>query len=276
MKISLIPNYQNNRIMQAANSIVGLLISHGHEVFVHKKIHDKIPLASPLSSHADFSKNSDFFIALGGDGTIIHAAKHAGSVPVLGINMGRLGYLAAIEYNEIDEIIPILNGNYSCEDRMMIEISKEGCVLGHALNDGVISSHLSKLLDFEVVIDKSTFHYRADGLILSTPTGSTAYSLSAGGPVVDSGISCMVFTPICPHSLFNRSIVLSPTAQLRVKVLPRFDEKVILTIDGEKPFPIESGEEVCFTAAKKKVRLIMKNPGNFFERVNKKLLSSEV
>ena len=275
MNIALIPNYYNEKIIVACNELVTELVQNRHKVYVHKDIWDKIQNTISVNSHSELENEADVFIAMGGDGTIIHTAKHAGDKPILGVNMGRLGYLAGFEYGEYEEILSAINGYCEYDERMLIEIKSGENLIGYALNDGVVSAQLSKLLDFEVQIDKSTFNYRADGLIVSTPTGSTAYSLSAGGPVIDSSISCMLFTPICPHSLFNRSIVLSPITVLKLRVFPKYNEEVILTIDGGNPYFISPNEELSFTASNKKIKLIKGSQNNFFELVNKKLIISK-
>ncbi|MFI3206562.1 MAG: NAD(+)/NADH kinase [Clostridia bacterium] len=272
MKIAIILNYFNEKIINYAKELTILLKNNGHEIWLHKQMKDKIFDVNYVQSHDKLKEKVDIFFALGGDGTIIHTASHSDGKPILGINMGRIGYLANFEYSETEKILTVISSDFDCEERMLIEIKSGEKVIGNALNDGVISAYLSKLLDFEVDIDDSRFKYRADGLIFSTPTGSTAYALSAGGPVVDSSISCMLFTPICPHSLFNRSIVLSPNTVLKVKVLPKYKEKVILTIDGRDPYEIRENEELSFTASDKKVKLIKGNQKNFFDLVNKKLI----
>lgn len=272
MKIALIPNYHNEKIMQATKYVSSMLCENGHEVYVHEKIAEQIKSACTVKTHEEMKNICNLFIALGGDGTIIHAAKHAKGIAILGINMGRLGYMAGLEYSEIDSLIDILNGDCVYENRMLIDVKSGENYLGSVLNDGVISSKLSQLVDFKVSIDDSEFNYRADGLIVATPTGSTAYSLSAGGPVVEPTINCMIFTPICPHTLFNRSIVLSEKTSLKVKIGENSRANTILTMDGREPYEIKENEEITFTASKKSVKLVMKNKKNFFELVNKKLL----
>lgn len=275
MKIALIPNFQKDTALAVANEAARLVQGAGHEVYVHRELAPKIPGTSLLENHRDFALTCDLFLAVGGDGTIIHAARHAAGKPILGINVGRLGYMAGLEVAEIDRLPAILEGDCNYEERMLLEASVNGKPVGMALNDAVISGELSKLLDYDVQVEDCGFHYRADGLIVSTPTGSTAYSLSAGGPVVDPTMRCMIFTPICPHSLFNRSVIFRGDTQLSVKVNPRYVGKVYLTLDGERPHEIKPGEAIGLTAAQETVKLMLHRKKSFFDVVNRKLLISD-
>ncbi len=273
MKIAIIPNYYKDEIVEASKHTARVLEKAGHKVYFHKDLQGKTHKC--FGGHFDMEKECEVFIAIGGDGTIIHTAKHANGRPVIGINMGRIGYLAGLEFSEIDSICDMINGKCHYEERMLIDIKSSGRLIGTAVNEGVISGEFSKLLDFNVKINKEEFHFRADGIIVSTPTGSTAYSLSAGGPVVDPNTECMIFTPICPHTLFNRSLVFSDNTEVEINAHFKYDEKVILTIDGAKQYVMEKGEEVSFCKSAQKLRLMTKHKRNFFDVVNKKIMISE-
>ncbi len=200
----------------------------------------------------------DSIIAMGGDGTIIHAAKHAAQAgkPLLGVNVGRLGFNANLEPTELDRAAALLRGDYHIEKRMMLEISVSDCEgrlidRCSCINDAVVSrGSASRIVDIDIVINGcSKMNYRADGIVFSTPTGSTAYALSAGGPVIDPSVSCIELTPICPHSLMNRPIIFSADASLDVTARQRnFSSgpasEVFLTVDGEKVYPLNNGETV--------------------------------
>ncbi|MEG1426383.1 MAG: NAD(+)/NADH kinase [Oscillospiraceae bacterium] len=271
MNIALIPNFHNGVAMETAEKVIFLAQQDGHSVFVHQDISRALPLAKTLANHSEFAPRCELFIAVGGDGTILHAAKHAAGKPILCVNVGRLGYMAGLEKEEINYLPDILNGNCSYDYRMMVDVLRNGSKIGSALNDVVISGELSKLLDYDVQIDESVFHYRADGLIVATPTGSTAYSLSAGGPVVDPSMRCMIFTPICPHSLLNRSVLFAADTLLCAHVTPNYAGRIYLTVDGERPIEINAQDKLCFTASQQTVKLVVHKKRNFFDVVNRKL-----
>ena len=220
----------------------------------------------------------DVVIPVGGDGTIIHAARQAAEKgkPVLGINVGRLGYVAGLEVDELDRLRDLVQGNYSIENRMMLTISlvREGKrVFYRALNDIVIArGSLSRILDFSVSLNGNNIcSYRADGLIFSTPTGSTAYSLAAGGPVIDPSMQCILLTPICPHALFTRTVVFNPDASLSVHARPNTDSEIFLTVDGENSVQIQPGEMMSVRRSSLSVGLIQLKKRDFYEVVTEKL-----
>ena len=160
-------------------------------------------------------RGADMAVAVGGDGTIVHVAKAAAQAdcPILGINGGCLGFLAGVERNELDELSRLLKGDYIEEPRALLQVSvQRGSQQQtyYAMNEAVISrGGLSQLLDLRVTSDgRDVLRCRGDGVIIATPTGSTAYSLSAGGPIVDPAVDCMVLTPICPHTVASRASVL--------------------------------------------------------------------
>ncbi|MBR5134596.1 MAG: NAD(+)/NADH kinase, partial [Clostridia bacterium] len=168
---------------------------------------------------------SDLAVVLGGDGSMMHIAKHAAvfDVPVLGINGGTVGFMAGLEMDQLDRLPRLLEGRYAIEKRMMLDVELQNAEGSHhftALNEAVVShGNLSRLVQLEVFSDDhSVITYRADGVIVATPTGSTAYSLSAGGPIVDPALSCMLLTPICPHAMHTRPYLFSDAATLSVRV----------------------------------------------------------
>lgn len=234
-----------------------------------------------ITFYDNFTKmlsDCDIVIAVGGDGTIIHCAHHAAAMekPILGINIGRLGFVAGLETNELDELKNLVDGNFTIEERMMLEIKlvNNGVPETHyALNDAVLArGALSRILDLKVNFnDKNVCDYRADGLIISTPTGSTAYSLSAGGPVIDPSISCILLSPICPHSLLTRSVIFGPDARLSVLASSNYDSEMFLTIDGDTAILINDKQQIEFSRAKQTVRIIKLKDNNFYEVVNEKL-----
>ncbi len=271
MKIGLFVNTQKSNAIDTAKKIADLICDK-HEVYVHDDLMINSKNIVKLS-HSNLGEICDFVIAIGGDGTIINAIKFINeNKPILGVNLGRLGYMAGLESDEIHHIPNILDGEHYQEERMMIDVCVNDKYIGNALNDGVIAGEVNRLLDFDVSFDDSDFHYRADGLIIATPTGSTAYSLSAGGPAVDPTQKCFVFTPICPHSLFNRSLVFNDNSIIRAKVKPRDNGAAYVTLDGEYTVKLNSGDTVMFKKSTKTVKLIAKEKRNFYSLINKKLL----
>lgn len=231
------------------------------------------------TSYIEEMDNSDIVIAIGGDGTIIHTAKIAAEYgkPILGINAGKLGFTAGMEIDEMPLLENLVRGNYLTEKRYMIKVSvenSEGTFQSTALNDAVISGELSKIVQYNMAIDgKKSYTYRADGFILSTPTGSTAYSLSAGGPVVEPTMKAMLYTPICPHSLLNRSVVFDKETKLQVSVGDNLG-KIYLTVDGESPISIKKDAKLDFSISDISVDLIRLNGRSFYDTLNEKIVRS--
>ena len=194
---------------------------------------------------------ADILVVIGGDGTIIHSAKRAAeySKPVLGLNAGRVGYLAGLEGNELDKLKNLITGDYKIKNRMLLSV-KVGDKEYFSLNDAVISKGpLSRMIDITVTLDGEHISYRADGLIAATPTGSTAYSLSAGGPIVDPDLDTIILTPICPQSLYARPILIAPNEEIQISVTPPEDTGAYITIDGEQACPILEGQTVTVKRA---------------------------
>ncbi len=232
--------------------------------------------ATPL---VQLAEKVDLILVLGGDGTLLAVARAAGTrrVPILGVNLGTLGFLTEIN---VDELFPtlerILRGDVTIESRLRLEVvvSRDGEELGRfeALNDAVITkSALSRMIDLQTYADSvlvTTYH--ADGLIVSTPTGSTAYSLSAGGPLLVPGSDVVVLTPICPHTLTHRPVVLSQSALIEVEVNTRGGE-VFLTVDGQEGLALADGDRVIVRRSAHPVDIVCSPFRNRFEIFREKL-----
>jgi NAD+ kinase len=226
----------------------------------------------------DLPGQVDVLLVLGGDGTLLSMARLVGDlgVPILGVNLGGLGFLAALT---VDELYPalesLLRGELVIEERMMLvaTVSRQGERLAEyaALNDMVITkSAMSRIIRLEVAVDgELATGYRADGLIISTPTGSTAYCLSAGGPIVYPTMDAVVLTPICSHTLTNRPIVLP--ASLRIEVTLATDQDVMLTADGQVGFALKPWDTVEIRRASARTRLLRPPHKNFFSVLRTKL-----
>lgn len=224
----------------------------------------------------DLFVGTDVCFAIGGDGTIIHTAKAAAEYgqSVLGINAGRMGFMAALEESELGYLSRFFDGRFFVEERKMLEITTDGNRY-YCLNDAVLSKGtLSKIIDIRVWCDgKMLTSFRGDGVIVATPTGSTAYNLSAGGPVIDPNLECLSITPICPHTLFTRPIVLKSDSKIEVQGCygHASDGDVYLTVDGEHALKVTDRKIQISGSTQKKARLIRLKDQSFCEIFNHKI-----
>jgi len=274
MKAMLIANFQRENARETAAEILNLLREKSFEIDLYE-----------YSYEGDYPKEelneTEIIIAVGGDGTIIHTAKMAAVLKktVLGVNAGRLGFVASLEVSEIERIPDILKGRYETEERMLLqaEVVHVGeAKTVYALNDIVISGELSKIIDYALSVDGNMeYNYRADGVIISTPTGSTAYALSAGGPVIAPSMQCIEYTPICPHSLFNRSIIFEEHTVLTVTLASKHTGKMYITADGEQPIELMSGDRIKFSKAPVSAQFVYSSRKNFYDILNRKLIGAE-
>lgn len=228
----------------------------------------------------DVASQRDLIIAIGGDGTLLRAAKLSfpANTSVLGINLGHLGFLTDISPEQVPQALgPIIDGNYTSEERCVLraEIIRDGTVVGcdHGLNDVVIQKwNTARLIAFETYVDGHfVLSQRSDGMIISTPTGSTAYSLSGGGPILHPQLRTLALVPICPHSLTNRPIVLSDTAIIEVSIATEYATDTRVTCDG-KPMPkIKAGDNIKITRHQQTVHLIHPAEHDHFANLRAKL-----
>jgi NAD+ kinase len=219
----------------------------------------------------------DLAVVLGGDGTLLGAARRVGArgVPILGVNMGGLGFLTAIGLERLDQVLTrILSGDYRIQERITLEarVVRGGAVVsrGVVLNDLVINkAALARILDLPTFIDERFLTtFRADGLIIATPTGSTAYNLAAGGPILVPSLAAIILTPICPFTLTNRPLVLGDTAKIEVRI--ERGEDAYLTYDGQVGFELADGDSIHIKRAEQTIRLI-ESPLGYFEILRTKL-----
>lgn len=214
-------------------------------------------------------------VAIGGDGTIVHVAKAvaASACPVLGINAGRLGFLAGLERNELLSLADFWQNHFTVEERALFSVSV-GQKSYFAMNEAVVSrGSLSQLVDVQVVDrGRELLSCRADGIIIATPTGSTAYSLSAGGPIVDPEVDCMLVTPICPHRMDSRALVLPGNAEPTVRATTRDGGVAFLTVDGEENIALQPEECVSICRAAISARLIRLKNTTLTDVLSKKML----
>ncbi len=224
---------------------------------------------------------ADVIITIGGDGTIIRYAKRAAmdNKPVLGINAGRMGYLANIEQNELSLISKLKTQEYFVEKRMMlnVKIVENGEVVNeiNGLNDAVVTSgFISRIIDISVGVGSDYINYRADGLIISTPTGSTAYSMSAGGPIIDPTTESFCITPICSHSLSAKPILLGADNEIKLKAYSKKRTDIFLTVDGRKLSAIKPYSEIIISRSKLTAQLLRLNNRSFYKTLSYKFKDS--
>ncbi len=261
--VGLIPRLAKEEAADLARQMVRWLEARGCRAFVEEEAGVS---GVPVAPGCDLAGSADLLVVLGGDGTLIHAAGlcNQREVPILGVNMGTLGFLTEVPHERAFALLEkALEGELAISRRLMLsaEVRHGDKVLlsGAVLNDAVISKNaLSRLARLQVTIDgRPATSYEADGLIMATPTGSTAYSLSADGPIVMPTLDAILLTPICPHTLTQRPLVLPATAQVKVRLAS--PGEMFVTLDGSRGRPLELGEEVWLSTAPHRT-LILRNP----------------
>jgi NAD+ kinase len=238
-----------------------------------------VAAACSVASGEEVVKDADALVVLGGDGTLL-AASHLvqKSIPVLGVNFGSLGFLTEITLPELYPALEgVLAGTYRYEERRMLHavVRREGQPesAGDVLNDVVITkATFSRIIELEVAVDGAfVSSFRADGLIVSSPTGSTAYNLAAGGPILHPTLPAIVLTPICPHMLSNRPLVLSDAVSVEVRLRDARDGDVQITLDGQQGFPLAPRDTVTVTRSAHALRLVKAPERDYFEVLRTKL-----
>ncbi len=265
MKIALFPNYEKSGTEELLKRIISIFNSNGAEYVIHNG-----------TDESDYS-DIDLAITVGGDGTLIKHAKAAAfsSVPCIGVNTGRLGFLTNLDAENIDLLECFFKGTYKIESRMMIIVTaeKEGEVVysGIALNEAVISSgSVARLIDIDLVVDKDVIDYRADGVIVSTPTGSTAYSMSAGGPIIDPAVRCLTVTPICSHSLTARPMLAKEDAEIKLRLSKTSRTNAFLTVDGQKCVEVDFDTIITIKKAPFDAKLINLSNNTIYKTLSHK------
>ncbi|MGI9951552.1 NAD(+)/NADH kinase [Moorellaceae bacterium AZ2] len=276
-RIALIANHSKPQVYGVALNLMDWLEKRGVEPLVLSSTAEKLGCPGRGIPAEELVK-ADCVLSLGGDGTLLQAARLVAEmgIPILGVNLGHLGFLTEIELSELfPSLERLLGGDFSIEERMMLStcLWRDGRkAFFTALNDVVITKGaFSRMLRLEVYVGEAYLDtYPADGLIVSSPTGSTAYSLSAGGPLVSPELQVMIITPICPHTLYARPLVVRGDREIRVKVYAAGAE-VMLTVDGQQGVHLNHGDEVITSKAGVPARLIRLQGRSFYSLVREKL-----
>lgn len=257
--------------------VFNILSEHGINVLAQDKYKDYVILPLDFVCEEEFYKKSDVILSLGGDGTLITAARNCAvyDKPIMGINLGHLGFLSEMEKDELSGLNKLLMGEYTIDERMMLQCSivdiNDKELIFNCLNDVIISrGSYPRMIDINLKVgDETVENYTADGLIISTSTGSTAYSLAAGGPIVEPNIDVIIATPICPHSLKNKSILFGSERELEITVNEKYNKKVFVSPDGQESIEIKGS--ISIKKSQYKTKLIRINNKSFYSILNNKL-----
>lgn len=285
MKVILSPNPYRDHGLKAAQSAKEILENCGVEVAVclpfdlDESSRAPVPAGIELKTLQDEIDGVDVFVCFGGDGTILHAARDASprGIPILGVNLGSVGFMAELEQNELSLLTRLPECKYQIEQRMMLDVSvrREGkCVFKEtALNDAVIvKGSVARMLELEVTGDRTTIStFSGDGVVIATPTGSTAYCMAAGGPIVEPTSENTIMAPICAHSLHAKPFVLDSRRTVGIRIAPGSRRTAYLSVDGGRAFKIQPGDWVECRKSSQHTQLIRLTGRSFYEQINKKL-----
>jgi NAD+ kinase len=277
-KIGIIPKKQDARVRDVVDDVVSWLQSRDVEVYLDRDSGVRCSANPSVVESDEMIRQVDVILVLGGDGTLLHAARLVGAagIPMLGVNLGSLGFLTEVKLDDIYSALEgLLSGQYQSEERVLlnVEVIREGKteVQYLALNDAVINKGaLARIIDLEVSVNSQTvLSMRADGLIVSTPTGSTAYSLAAGGPIIYPTLEAFIVAPICPHTLTNRPVVIPDRDEVEVCLQRGTD--VMLTVDGQVGMPLKQNDCVKICRAQSTLKLVLPFGSTFFKLLREKL-----
>lgn len=259
------------------NKILNMVKEKFYSAFSLEEI---VVFSSYESSKANFTNSLDLLIVLGGDGTLLNVAREMSKktikCPIFGINIGNLGFLSSIDISEIDNALDkIKNKEYTIEKRMLLNCTINNNNSLVALNDVVVArGTLSRMVRFQIYVDGKLYStFKGDGFIVSTPTGSTAYSFSAGGPFIYPNLDLIALTPICPHTKSMQPMIIS--GESLVEIIPENgEEEIYLTIDGQKATQVEQNVRITVSRAQKHVELLLFNDYDYFKMLRAKILNN--
>ncbi|MBD5098856.1 MAG: NAD(+)/NADH kinase [Clostridiales bacterium] len=285
MKIVLSPNPYRDRGLRSAQSAQRILENAGAQTAIclpfdldqGSKL--ELPSGVTLGQLEEELKDADVLVCFGGDGTILHAAHEANArgIPILGVNLGSIGFMAELEHGELSLLSRLAGGKFGIERRMMLDVCvrREGrCVFSdQALNDAVLTKGaVARVLDLEVTGDRVVISsFSGDGLVVATPTGSTAYSMAAGGPIVEPTAENIIIAPICAHSLHAKPFVLGANRTVGARLAPGGKKTAYLSVDGGRAFRVQPGDWVECRRSRQATQLVKLTGRSFYERINQKL-----
>lgn len=277
--IAIMPNWQKENIRETVREITGLLEERKVPFYLDREGADNLGLAEHYAPVSTWKEKVELVMVLGGDGTILRVARSLAGLelPIMGINLGDMGFLTAMEVNELKKgLLQVLAGEYQVLERMMLSarVIRDGQEMAgyEALNDIVISKGpFSRIIELITYINDDFLEkYPGDGVIISTPTGSTGYSLSAGGPIVNPSLHVIIITPICPHLLHHRSVIVHKEDEIRMQIYTRHAE-VVLTVDGQLGFSLQNEDQVIVKNSPHKTKLVNLKEKTFYNLLHYKL-----
>jgi NAD+ kinase len=277
-KVGIILKKQDIRVRDVVGDVIPWLKARGVEVLLDPATADQCPADAVFAPPEELVKRVEAVIVLGGDGTLLHAARLIGAngIPILGVNLGSLGFLTEVKLDEMYAAFEkLLSGQYHYEERVLLNIEvirdKKIAATYLALNDAVINKGaLARIIELEICVNSQPVLFtRSDGLIISTPTGSTAYSLAAGGPILYPTLDAFIIAPICPHTLTNRPLVIPDRDEVEVRLNRGTD--VMLTVDGQVGMPLQPHDILRLCRAKSTMKLVLPFGSNFFTLLREKL-----
>lgn len=271
--IALITNAQKDSDLSVTKSVIDILLDEGMSVYVSEDISSHFSNAITYNS---FPTDIELIIVVGGDGSVIDASKYAVQydIPLLGINRGKVGYLAEVENNNLTVLKQLKAGNYTISDKMLLEIElvKDGCVIKELAVNDIVASHDEQLLIADLKIEDSVgnvIKYRADGIIFATPQGSTAYSLSAGGPILAHDVESILMTPVSPHSFFNRSVLFNSGECIRVTNISEY--ALAIRVDGRMRGSLNKNEVCTVKKSGRTIKMLTFSKNSMFSSLFRKM-----
>ncbi|MEE1043612.1 MAG: NAD(+)/NADH kinase [Clostridia bacterium] len=272
--VIIIPNMLRDTDGTGTKSIIEFLKSRNINVYIDKSLeaHNFDAIYSDINTITDI----DMVIIMGGDGTILSESKNYinTEIPILGINYGNVGFLTELEKNDMKGLEDIINGNYSLEKRPIIKVNHRGQTY-YSINEVAIHRGSSpKMLDIDIIIENVPMNeFRADGLIVATSSGSTAYSLSAGGPIIDPLVNAFVVTPVCPQNVYIKSVVVSADTEINVKL--KDSEQCTFSIDGNLIDQIKGNHEIVIKKGGY-INTVKRTENSFYKKLRKKIFEKEI
>ena len=282
-KIIIFSNQQRDTGLAVTNEIDSIIKNDGIDTFICRvDSSGTIVTEETLIPEEELSK-ACMIITVGGDGTILHAAAQAAwaDIPILGVNCGTVGFMAELEASELSMIKNILHKEFQTDDRMMLDIvvqrDGQSVFSNIALNDAVVSKGaVARIIPISVVKDGLPLtKFSADGVVIATPTGSTAYSMAAGGPIVESTANNILITPICAHSMYAKPFVLPGESEIAVTISGPKNKMAYISVDGGKAFELEEQDRILIKRSEKKTRLVRVKDWSFYDVIYQKLVKND-